>query len=163
MDLPTMNVVKYGRYLSDLSKPPWIVQRSLKDWDWTPPNLQRWRVLDLTRDVHNKQRATREIHFFAAGKFQRSFSVNISQIFLHAIILSVFPVFPSFYPLVNQRNYGKSPFLMGKLTINGHFPQLYMLKYQRVSVVSWVNPPVNSGFFVLGSLDFPGLPEVWQP
>jgi hypothetical protein len=25
------------------------------------------------------------------------------------------------YPLVNQHNYGKSPFLMGKLTINGHF------------------------------------------
>jgi len=24
------------------------------------------------------------------------------------------------YPLVNQRNYGKSPFLMGKSTINGH-------------------------------------------
>ena len=25
------------------------------------------------------------------------------------------------YPLVNKRNYGKSPFLMGKSTINGHF------------------------------------------
>ena len=25
------------------------------------------------------------------------------------------------YPLVNYRNYGKSPFLMGKSTINGHF------------------------------------------
>ena len=25
------------------------------------------------------------------------------------------------YPLVNQHNYGKSPFLMGNLTINGHF------------------------------------------
>ena len=24
------------------------------------------------------------------------------------------------YPLVNQHNYGQSPFLMGKLTINGH-------------------------------------------
>jgi hypothetical protein len=24
------------------------------------------------------------------------------------------------YPLVNQHNYGKSQFLMGKLTINGH-------------------------------------------
>ena len=28
------------------------------------------------------------------------------------------------YPLVNQRNSGKSPFLMGKSTINGHFPLL---------------------------------------
>jgi hypothetical protein len=27
----------------------------------------------------------------------------------------------SFYPLVSEHNYGKSPFLMGKLTINGHF------------------------------------------
>ena len=27
----------------------------------------------------------------------------------------------SSYPLVNQRNYGKSPFLLGKSTINGHF------------------------------------------
>jgi hypothetical protein len=25
------------------------------------------------------------------------------------------------YPLVNQHSYGKSPFLMGKLTIDGHF------------------------------------------
>ena len=25
------------------------------------------------------------------------------------------------YPLVNQHNHGKSPFVMGKLTINGHF------------------------------------------
>ena len=25
------------------------------------------------------------------------------------------------YPLVNQRNYGKSPFLMGKSTINSNF------------------------------------------
>jgi len=25
------------------------------------------------------------------------------------------------YPLVNYHNYGKSPFLMGKSTINGHF------------------------------------------
>ena len=25
------------------------------------------------------------------------------------------------YPLVNSHNYGKSPFLMGKSTINGHF------------------------------------------
>ena len=25
------------------------------------------------------------------------------------------------YPLVNKHSYGKSPFLMGKLTINGHF------------------------------------------
>jgi len=25
------------------------------------------------------------------------------------------------YPLVIQHNYGKSPFLMGKSTINGHF------------------------------------------
>ena len=34
-------------------------------------------------------------------------------------------------PLVNQHNYGKSAFLMGKLTINGHVQQL-MLFYQRV-------------------------------
>jgi hypothetical protein len=26
-----------------------------------------------------------------------------------------------FYPLVNQQNYGKSQFSMGKSTINGHF------------------------------------------
>jgi hypothetical protein len=26
-----------------------------------------------------------------------------------------------FHPLVNKRNYGKSQFLMGKSTINGHF------------------------------------------
>jgi hypothetical protein len=26
------------------------------------------------------------------------------------------------YPLVNQHNYGKSPFLMGKMTINADFP-----------------------------------------
>ena len=25
------------------------------------------------------------------------------------------------YPLANLHNYGKSPFSMGKLTINGHF------------------------------------------
>ena len=25
------------------------------------------------------------------------------------------------YPLVNEHNYGKSPFLIGKSTINGHF------------------------------------------
>jgi hypothetical protein len=25
------------------------------------------------------------------------------------------------YPLVNQHNYGKSPFLMGKSTVNGYF------------------------------------------
>ena len=35
------------------------------------------------------------------------------------------------YPLVNQRNYGKSPFLMGKSTINGPF-SIAMLVYQRV-------------------------------
>jgi hypothetical protein len=26
------------------------------------------------------------------------------------------------YPLVNKHNYGKSPFFMGKSTINGDFP-----------------------------------------
>ena len=35
------------------------------------------------------------------------------------------------YPLVNQHNYRKSPFLMEKLTINGPF-SIAMLNYQRV-------------------------------
>jgi hypothetical protein len=37
------------------------------------------------------------------------------------------------YPLVNKHNYGKSPFLMEKLTINGAF-SIAMLNYQRVVV-----------------------------
>ena len=30
------------------------------------------------------------------------------------------------YPLVNQHNYGKSPFLIGKSTINHHFQWLFV-------------------------------------
>ena len=37
------------------------------------------------------------------------------------------------YPLVNLHNYGKSPFSMGKSTINGPFSKA-MLVYQRVTM-----------------------------
>ena len=30
------------------------------------------------------------------------------------------------YPLVNQHSYGKSPFFIGKSTINGHLQYLYI-------------------------------------
>jgi hypothetical protein len=38
------------------------------------------------------------------------------------------------YPLVNQHNYGQSPFLMNKSSINGPF-SIAMLVYQRVMVI----------------------------
>jgi hypothetical protein len=42
----------------------------------------------------------------------------------HSIPIRIFMAIQQkhMYPLVNYRNYGKSPFLMGKSTINGHFP-----------------------------------------
>ena len=42
------------------------------------------------------------------------------------------------YPLVNiQKNYGKSPLLIGKSTINGLF-SIVMLVYQRVIGYKWI-------------------------
>ena len=43
-----------------------------------------------------------------------------------------------FYPLVNQHSYGKSPFLIGKPSINGPF-SMAMLNNQRV----FLEPPQN--------------------
>jgi len=34
----------------------------------------------------------------------------------------------------HTKNYGKSPFFMGKLTINGHFQYVAMLVYQKVFI-----------------------------
>jgi hypothetical protein len=51
------------------------------------------------------------------------------------------------YPLVNKRNYWKSPFLMGKLTISMPIFYSYVTNYQRVCNVvilwSFCGPPVN--------------------
>ena len=44
------------------------------------------------------------------------------------------------YPLVNQHSYGKSPFLMGKSTINVVF-SIAMLNYQRVTVCHGIDDP----------------------
>ena len=42
------------------------------------------------------------------------------------------------YPLVSKHNYGKSPFLVGKSTINGPF-SIAMLNFQRVGFIVNMN------------------------
>jgi hypothetical protein len=56
---------------------------------------------------------------------------------VHGLIAHVFsaiiPISSHYYPLVNiQQNYGTSPSLIGKSTINGPF-SIAILNYQRVS------------------------------
>ena len=41
------------------------------------------------------------------------------------------------YPLVNEHSYGKSPFTMGKPTIDGPI-SISMLVYQRVPAPEWL-------------------------
>ena len=38
-------------------------------------------------------------------------------------------------PLINYHNYGKSPFSMGKSTINGNFQELCYIVYQGVGII----------------------------
>jgi hypothetical protein len=40
------------------------------------------------------------------------------------------------YPLVNEHNYGKSPFFIGKSTISMAMASIAMLNYQRVMGIS---------------------------
>ena len=46
------------------------------------------------------------------------------------------------YPLVNWHTYGKSPFLMGKFTINRQF-SIALLVYRRVTITFWGYPIFN--------------------
>ena len=48
------------------------------------------------------------------------------------------------YPLVNEHNYGKSPFLMGKSTISMAMFNSYVIVYQRVMVIFWATIYVRS-------------------
>ena len=61
----------------------------------------------------------------------REFNWNQPGILPMHIRLAIIPENQLFYPLVNQRNYGKSQFLMGKSTINGPF-SIAILVYRRV-------------------------------
>ena len=61
---------------------------------------------------------------FPLGCHSYGFITSISSECVGVDIPTLFLKSVDAYPLVNQHSNGKSPFLMGKSTINGHFPLL---------------------------------------
>ena len=59
------------------------------------------------------------------------------------------------YPLVNEHNYGKSPFLMGKSTISMAMFNSYVIVYQRVMVIFWAT------IYVRSSMRYQKLAQGW--
>ena len=64
--------------------------------------------------------------------------------YIHILYHVYFAVTWNTYPLLNWHDYGKSPFSMGKSTINGHFQWLFWHNQRVLSVSSFTHNPPSS-------------------
>ena len=82
--------------------------------------------MNVVMDGHStagKQSLRRSCDCCCQQSFKAQLCIEMSLMF-GANFMNDHVAKPKPYPLVNQHSNGKSPFLMGKSTINGHFPLL---------------------------------------
>ena len=59
---------------------------------------------------------------------------GLRHCFIYAVFVYAYIDYIDMYPLVNEHNYGKSPFLMGKSTISMAIFHSFLYVYQRVYI-----------------------------